>query len=156
MQKILLPLIFIVCLVNLALTVNLYQREAVVADSAQPGISRVVATEWGQRAVSLYNAGNDEGLYRLFHPDAKVKVSQQQLHEQLIQLRALFGDIDEWSFRQAVKNGERNDEAYYQLTYSARVNAQATRNGKLVLSVVKTGDDIQLYGFRLNAAQRLE
>jgi hypothetical protein len=150
----LLAVILIVVVINLAMTSIILNRQVAdsgVGDSLDPDIAR----HWGDQVVELYNRSDHQALHALFHPQARVEISEQQLAAQLQKLHQLFGDIDEHAFVSAVRLGKKGSASYYQLFFNARVSG---RDGKatLKLTLVVENDAVSLYGLGINASESLD
>ncbi|MCP4332368.1 MAG: hypothetical protein GY785_06905 [Gammaproteobacteria bacterium] len=154
LTNLLLAVILVVVAINLVMTSILLNRQAAdrgAGDSLDPGIAR----NWGEQVVVLYNRRDHEVLYTLFHSQARVKISQQQLAGQLQKLHQLFGNIDDHAYVNAVKLGEKASASYYQLFFNARVGSKDSP-ATLKLSLVVEKDVISLYGLSINASESLD
>ncbi len=146
------------------LLINVYQNARLEEQLAQltgsqsntHSVKKKLAEEWGDKAIDLYNMQNHQALYDLFHPDAKAKISTEQLASQLNNLFKLFGQVEKIALLNTVKVGEKNGEAYFQFMYQAKVSNPKHQKTTLVLSMVKNADEYSLYGFKLNARQSLD
>ncbi len=153
----LLGLVIVLLLVNITLTTKvLKQQSHDLADEKQTQFEPAVAKEWGRKAIKLYNQQDHASLYELFHAQAKDKITKQQLETQLTRLYQLFGDIQDGALVNSIKLGEKGNEEYYQLGYKVLATKTDTGTANLTLSLIKTENDIRLYGFKLNALQSLE
>ncbi len=155
---ILLTLILILLAVNVAMTSKLLMQKpssAVMAEKSAT-LSTEIAKAWGKNVVELYNREDYQGLYALFNEQAKVKISQEQLQQQLQKLHALFGNIEEYALTNSVKMGEKGGELYYQLSFNVRVKGPNVEQGTLTISMIMQDDKASLYGVRLNAVQSLD
>lgn len=158
LTNILLAAIVVLLLFNVYQTNHIARQlaEAPTTDVNGQGVDPQAARELGNRVAALYNSQNHEQLYALFHPQAKVKISAQQIERQLTNLFTLFGRIEESALLNSIKLGEKAGEVYYQLRYRARVSKTEHQRASMTLSVIQTTDNFQLYGFRLNAQQSLD
>ncbi len=151
-------------LIVILLCANLYQstqiskqlEQASLASSSNEKINRTQAKEWGEKAIALYNSQKHHALYELFHPSAKIQISESELATQLKKLFQLFGRVDGIALSDTLKLGEKGGETYYQYVYRAKVSNPAHQQARLSLSMIK-GDDHKfwLYGFKLNARHSL-
>jgi hypothetical protein len=103
----------------------------------------------------MYNQQDHERLYALFSEQAKVKISHQQLKDQLQKLYLLFGSIEKSAFVKAEKVGEQNNQIYYQLRFNIRITGTKQHEGTLNISVVQNAGQVHLYGVRINSTQNL-
>lgn len=156
-NNILLPVTFILVLVNIYLSLVILQRNPTESKEKmdEPVISRLVANEWADKVTKLYNTDDFQSLYQLFHAQAKVKIPEQKLETQLHKLHQLFGDINKHAFLQLVPVGQKGSAQYIQVFYNVRVSSKQIENAKLTLSFVLEDDVVSLYGVRLNALQDL-
>ncbi|GLS91110.1 hypothetical protein GCM10007916_21790 [Psychromonas marina] len=156
----LLVFILAVVLINLALTVSILTKQeqpAVnIVDNSVEQLDSVIAKKWGEKVKSLYNQQDHQALYALFDNQAKVKISHQQLQIQLNKLYRLFGEIQQSAFISADKIGEKNKQVFYRLIFNVRVQENNKRPATLTLSVIIKGDEITLYGIRLNGSVALD
>jgi hypothetical protein len=152
--NILLGVILVLLMLNLAMTSVLLNRQT-DGQGASDQLDRDIATSWGDKVVQLYNRRNHEALYALFNPQAQVKISQQQLAQQLQKLHQLFGDIDDHAYVNSIKLGEKGGEGYYQLFFNARVSGKYSK-ATLKLSLIEGNDVISLYGLSINATDSLD
>ena len=131
-------------------------------DSEQAEINKIetieaeIANALGKKVIDMYNRQDNQALYALFNEKAKVKISHQQLSNQLIKLHGLFDDIEESALINTAKLGEKADELYYQLLFNVRVKNPNNSQATLTLSVISKNKVITLYGLRLNASQKLD
>lgn len=154
---ILLTLILVLLAINLAMTTKLLMDKPASAttEKATP-LAADIAKDWGKQVVELYNQQDHQAMYALFNEQAKVKISHEQLQEQLQKLHGLFGNIEEHALANSVKLGEKGEEQYYQLSFSVRVSGPNVDHGTLTLSLITRDNVVSLYGMRLNAAQSLD
>lgn len=159
-SNIILGLILVLLLINLMLTgsiaVKLQETSPALIFDKSEKFESERADALGKKVIGLYNDQNDQALYALFNEKAKVKISHQQLKNQLGNLHSLFNDIEESAFISSVKLGEKSDEIYYQLLFTVRVKDTARRNGTLTLTVIMKDSKLSLYGLKLNATQQLD
>lgn len=153
---ILLTLILAVVSLNLLLTLTSYSdksEKAPVASQEIAVVSALYAKQLGKDVVELYNKKDFEGLYDRFDDQAKVKLDKEEFKIQFLNLYKLFGEVSDYAYMNKMKIGEKQHEQYYQLFFSARVSNKNVGKAKLILSVIVSGDDVNLYGVRLNANQ---
>jgi len=152
--NVLLGVILVLVALNLAMTTILIDRQS-KAGGANERFDPEVARDWGNNVVDLYNRRDHEALYALFSPQARIKIGQQQLADQLGKLHQLFGVVEDHAYVNSVKLGEKGGAQYFQLFFNARVsgkNSPAT----LKLSLVETNDKFSLYGLSINASESLD
>ncbi len=159
LTNVLLSLILLLLVFNLVLTSKVLRQQSETENasfSASDHFDTDIARVWGEKTITLYNLQDHQSLYALFNDQAKVKISHQQLKNQLKKLHALFGDIEEVAFVNAVKLGEKGGELYFQLLFNVRVSQTENNLATLTLSVINNDNSISLYGLRLNASQSLD
>ena len=152
--NVLLVMILVLLVLNLAMTTILVSKLPTgneTSDRLDPEIAR----DWGNKVVELYNRRDHDALYQLFNRQAQVKISEQQLADQLEKLYQLFGEIEDHLYVNAVKLGEKGGERYYQLFFNARVSGK-NRSATLKLSLILANDQVSLYGLSVNASESLE
>jgi len=155
----LLGLILILLVINLVLTGSIAAKQQAFEQRSLGGteyLASEISNTLGKKVIDMYNRQDHQALYALFNEKAKVKISQQQLTNQLAKLHELFNDIEESAFINSVKLGEKEGELYYQLLFNVRVKEESNRQGTLTLSVVMKDKKITLYGLRLNATKQLD
>jgi len=154
----LLVLIVVLLAINILMTTITVRQTATapVAQESKAAIDDLETRLWGDKVVALYNSQNHQGLYELFHQQAKVKITEERLAKQLVKLHELFGDIEQIAFTNLMKLGEKNSEAYYQLLFNTRVSQTETQQATMTLSLIIENGDASLYGFKLNARQSLD
>ena len=162
MQKttnILLGAVLVLVVINLTLTSILFMRQPHQADfpaQESASLDADIARTWGRRVVELYNRQDHEGLYALFDEKARVKISYQQLKQQLEKLHELFGDIEQTAFVNSARIGKIGSEYYYQLLFNVRVKRSGKGAATLKITVIDDNQTISLFGVRINASQDLD
>ena len=151
----LLGIILVLLLLNLVMTTILVGKQNNQVNLASDSLDPEIATVWGKRVVELYNRRDAEAFYRLFSPQARDQFTPEQFEAQLENLSGLFGDIESYSFINAVKLGEKGAERYFQLFYRAGVSARENP-ATLKLSLIVDNDAISVHGFSLNATLTAE
>lgn len=159
-NTVLLNVIFVLVLLNLGLTWLVLERQvaypAALTNERIAGLDPLIAKTWGEKVATMYNQQDHRGLYRLFNEQAKLKISHQQLQNQLKNLFKLFGQIENTSFVSAHKIGEKGDELYYSLLFNISVSEVSKQAPKLTIVVVKKDAQVSMYGVRINASYDLE
>jgi hypothetical protein len=153
LSNLLLLLILVVVVINLAISLVLVSREP--AGAASETVEATVAREWGAKVVEIYNRQDDVLLYELFNQQARVKISQQQLTDQLDRLHQLFGKIESHSYVNSVKLGSKGSEDYFQLFFNLRVS-QNSQPATMKLSLIIEDQTVSLYGLRIDVTQALD
>jgi len=158
-SNILLSIILVLVIFNILLTGSVAlkqqsyeQAEIGKTEKFEPEVANAI----GKKVIDMYNRQDHQALYALFNEKAKVKISHQQLENQLIKLHALFDDIEESALVNTVKLGEKAGELYYQLLFNVRVKSKSNSQATLTLSVISKNNVTTLYGLRLNAMQKLD
>ena len=151
----LLGIILVLLILNLVMTTILVGKQSNQATLAGDSLDPEIAGVWGKRVVELYNRRDAGAFYRLFSPQARDQFTPEQFDAQLENLSGLFGDIETYSYLNAVKLGEKGSERYYQLFYQARVSARENP-AMLKLSLIVDNDAISVHGFSLNTTVSAE
>lgn len=149
--------LIVLLLVNIGLTVAVLVRQqpGISADgkAAAESLPEEVVVPFGQRVVAAFNSGDAEQLYRLYHEDARAKLTQGEVADQLERLRSLFGQVERMSYLNNLRLGEQNGEEYFQAHFAVRVAKAELKKAQLVLHLIREDGEVFLYGMRLNAAQ---
>ena len=153
-SNVLLVMILVLLVLNLGMTTILVSKLPGNNETSER-LDPEIARDWGNKVVELYNQRDHPALYRLFNRQAQVKISEQQLADQLEKLHQLFGDIEDHAYVNAIKLGEKGGERYYQLFFNARVS-ENNRSATLKLSLILSNDEVSLYGLSVNASESLE
>lgn len=155
-SNILLSLTLVLVLANLALTATVLMNQSSQTAVQTETLDTLIAKDWGARVAAMYNRQDHRGLYALFSPLAKLKISQSQLDTQLSNLFQLFGQIEDSSLVSAVKVAEKEGILFYKLLFNIRVKEVSKRQATLTISLVSKDDKLDLFGVRINAAQVLD
>ncbi len=142
-------------LLNIALTLAVLVRQEFIGAKAERSASlpETGVVSYARQVVDAYNNNDAERLYSLYHEEAQMKLTRDQVAAQLERLRSQFGVIERVSYINNIRLGEKGQEEYFQAHFSASLANPALDGAQLMLHLIREADGISLYGMRLNAAQ---
>lgn len=150
-------LIIALLLVNIGLTsiVLLRQNEALQSGTelSTQSLPAAEMRSLARRVVDVYNDNDAGRLYSLYHSEARARLTQKEVSGQLERLHGMFGKVEGFAYLNNLRLGEKGEEEYFQVHFSARVSHPERQKAQLMLHLIRDGDGVGLYGMRLNAAQ---